>query len=48
MRPEIGLAALKLLEASGCEVVVPEVFSRLKRVKPASGPYQVAKCHFIA
>lgn len=24
MRPEIGLAALKLLEASGCEVVVPE------------------------
>jgi L-lactate dehydrogenase complex protein LldE len=24
MRPEIGLAALKLLEASGCEVIVPE------------------------
>ena len=24
MRPEIGFAALKLLEASGCEVVVPE------------------------
>jgi L-lactate dehydrogenase complex protein LldE len=23
MRPEIGLAALKLLEASGCEVIVP-------------------------
>ena len=24
MRPEIGLAALKLLESAGCEVVVPE------------------------
>jgi L-lactate dehydrogenase complex protein LldE len=24
MRPEIGLAALKLLEASGCEVIVPD------------------------
>jgi Fe-S oxidoreductase len=24
MRPEIGLSAIKLLEAAGCEVVVPE------------------------
>lgn len=24
MRPEIGFSAIKLLEAAGCEVVVPE------------------------
>ena len=24
MRPEIGMSAIKLLEAAGCEVVVPE------------------------
>jgi len=24
MRPEIGLSAIKLLKAAGCEVVVPE------------------------
>ena len=43
MRPEIGFSALKLLEAAGCEVVVPDLQTCCGQPAYSSGDRKAAR-----